>query len=141
VGKWWEGLRAGRSFVTNGPMLLVTANGSLPGQVLTAGPGEAVQVALKGELTARDRVRLCHAVWGMRFTPALREITILSHVCHSFSRNVNITIGPSSPPAARYSRRAAAFSGSVPSHASAQPSSFPLCNRASSSARPMPRLR
>ena len=79
MGKWWEGLRAGRSFVTNGPMLLVTANGGLPGQVLTAGPGEAVQVALKGELTARDRVRLCHAVWGMRFTPALHESAILAH--------------------------------------------------------------
>ena len=45
-------------------MLLVTANGGLPGQVLTAGPGGAVQVALKGELTARDRARLCHAVCG-----------------------------------------------------------------------------
>ena len=31
------------------------------------------------------------------------------HGCHTFSRNVNITIGSSSPPAARYSRRAAAL--------------------------------
>jgi hypothetical protein len=43
-------------------MLLVTANGGLPGQVLTAGPREAVQVALKGELTARDRVRFVEII-------------------------------------------------------------------------------
>lgn len=60
--KWWEGLRAGRSFVTNGPMLLVTANGRMPGQVFTAGPGEAVQVALKGELNTRDVIRFVEVI-------------------------------------------------------------------------------
>jgi len=29
--KWWDGLCAGRSFVTNGPLLLVRADGELPG--------------------------------------------------------------------------------------------------------------
>ncbi len=28
---WWDNLRAGRCFVTNGPLLIVTANGELPG--------------------------------------------------------------------------------------------------------------
>jgi hypothetical protein len=55
--KWWEGLRAGRSFVTNGPMLLVTANGKMPGQVFTAGPREAVKIALEGQLKTRDPIR------------------------------------------------------------------------------------
>src|SRR5262249_54525999 len=54
--KWWEGLRAGRSFVTNGPMLLVTANGEMPGKVFSAGPGGTVEVELKGELTTRDTI-------------------------------------------------------------------------------------
>lgn len=31
--KWWDGLRAGRCFVTNGPMLLCRANDQLPGHV------------------------------------------------------------------------------------------------------------
>ena len=48
--------------MTNGPMLLVTANGGLPGQVLTAGPGGAVQVALKGELTTRDTIRFVEVI-------------------------------------------------------------------------------
>jgi hypothetical protein len=60
--KWWEGLRAGRSFVTNGPMLLVAANGEKPGQVFTAGPGEEVKVELKGELTTRDTIRFLEII-------------------------------------------------------------------------------
>ena len=30
---WWAGLKAGRSFVTNGPLLVVKADGHLPGHV------------------------------------------------------------------------------------------------------------
>ena len=33
---WWSGLRAGRSFVTNGPLLMCRANGHLPGHVFRA---------------------------------------------------------------------------------------------------------
>jgi hypothetical protein len=60
--KWWGGLRAGRSFVTNGPLLLVAANGELPGQVFTAGPRQAVEVELKGELTTRDTIRFLEII-------------------------------------------------------------------------------
>src|SRR5439155_8277371 len=31
--KWWAGLKAGRCFVTNGPLLLATADGKPPGHV------------------------------------------------------------------------------------------------------------
>ena len=47
--KWWEGLRAGRSFVTNGPLLRVTADGELPGHVFTAADGR------RGEGRAQGR--------------------------------------------------------------------------------------
>jgi hypothetical protein len=60
--KWWKGLRAGRCFVTNGPMLLVTANGKMPGQVFTAGPGEAVKLDLEGELKTRDTIRFVEII-------------------------------------------------------------------------------
>src|SRR5437879_3848325 len=52
--KWFEGLRAGRTFVTNGPLLRVTANGRLPGHVFKA-PDE-IDVELSGILEGRDRV-------------------------------------------------------------------------------------
>ena len=50
--KWFEGLRAGRSFVTNGPLLSVTANGKLPGEVFSADKGLTVELAVK--LDGRD---------------------------------------------------------------------------------------
>ncbi len=37
--KWWAGLAAGRSFVTNGPILLVEADGKLPGEVFRSSNG------------------------------------------------------------------------------------------------------
>lgn len=43
---WWQGLEAGRSFVTNGPVLLVEANGRLPGSVFHGPVGEPVRVVL-----------------------------------------------------------------------------------------------
>jgi len=53
--KWWQGLRAGRSFVTNGPLLRVRANDKLPGHIFT---GEReVQVQLKASLTSNDPIR------------------------------------------------------------------------------------
>src|SRR6516162_2323771 len=60
--KWWEGLRAGRSFVTNGPLLRVKANGELPGHVFTAAAGKEVTVELKAELTTRDTIRFVEIV-------------------------------------------------------------------------------
>ena len=53
---WWDGLKAGRSFVTNGPLLVVKANGELPGHVFTADEGEEIEIAVEVSLTSRDNV-------------------------------------------------------------------------------------
>src|SRR5204862_2673868 len=37
--KWWEGLKAGRVFVSNGPLLRCRANGELPGHIFKAQAG------------------------------------------------------------------------------------------------------
>jgi hypothetical protein len=55
-GKWWQGLRAGRSFVSNGPLLRVKANGRWPGEVFTAPRGASVKVKLEAALTTRDPI-------------------------------------------------------------------------------------
>ena len=44
--EWLAGQRAGRNFVTNGPMLFVTVNGKLPGAVL---PGDVRQARVEAE--------------------------------------------------------------------------------------------
>lgn len=54
--KWWEGLAAGRSFVTNGPLLTCTADGELPGQELAMEDDGPITVKLAGELITRDPV-------------------------------------------------------------------------------------
>ena len=52
---WWEGLRDGRCFVTNGPLLRATANGAFPGEVFRdAGP---VNVTLDGKIDSRFPIR------------------------------------------------------------------------------------
>lgn len=53
---WWEGLRAGRSFVTNGPLLRPRVNGELPGYTFQAYPGEKVELSIALQLSMRERV-------------------------------------------------------------------------------------
>lgn len=52
--KWWGGLRAGRSFVSNGPLLRCRANGMLPGEVFVA--DKKVELAIDAVLNSRDPV-------------------------------------------------------------------------------------
>jgi hypothetical protein len=52
--KWMEGLRAGRSFITNGPLLRVKANGRLPGHVFAA--EKELSIELDAKLEGRDPV-------------------------------------------------------------------------------------
>ena len=54
--KWWEGLKAGRSFVTNGPLLICRADGRLPGHVFTAGGQDEVRIDVNVSLTTLDGV-------------------------------------------------------------------------------------
>ncbi len=53
---WWEGLRAGRVVVTNGPMLRPRANGELPGYVFTAEQGEKVELEIELNLATREKI-------------------------------------------------------------------------------------
>lgn len=55
--KWLDGLKAGKSFVTNGPMLTFTVNGQEPGSVLNLGEKPRVQV----KATARSQFPLTKA--------------------------------------------------------------------------------
>ncbi len=53
---WWKALKAGRSFVINGPILLVTAQGNLPGHVFQFSDSGSATLDLEISLTALDRV-------------------------------------------------------------------------------------
>jgi hypothetical protein len=61
-GKWWEGLRAGRCFVTNGPLLRVRAAGQLPGHVFTVSEAKELVLEVRVKLTGRDPVRFVEII-------------------------------------------------------------------------------
>jgi hypothetical protein len=54
--QWWEGLRAGRVFVSNGPLLRCRANGQWPGHVFTGASGRTVTLGLEATLDSRDPI-------------------------------------------------------------------------------------
>jgi hypothetical protein len=52
--EWWQGLGEGRSFVTNGPLLLVEADGRHPGAVFRSRGGERCRISLDIRILADD---------------------------------------------------------------------------------------
>ncbi len=52
--KWWEGLRAGRVVLTNGPILVPKVNGFEPGHVFQAAKGEELELEVGLTLSIRD---------------------------------------------------------------------------------------
>ncbi len=54
---WWNGLKSGRSFVTNGPLLNVLAEGHRPGHVFHAEAGQQLKIPIEIELTSVDEIQ------------------------------------------------------------------------------------
>jgi hypothetical protein len=59
---WHAGLRAGRSFVSNGPLLRCRANGQLPGHLFRT--NGALQVQFEVKLDARDTIETLELVFN-----------------------------------------------------------------------------
>ncbi len=68
---WWRQLKAGACFVTNGPLLVVTANEKLPGTVFRAPAGEAVTVDVDVSLKSLDRVKKIEIVVDGRVSQSI----------------------------------------------------------------------
>ena len=63
---WFEGLSRGRCFVTNGPLLRVTANRGLPGEALTVATGSTLEVDLEIVLDSNDPISSIEVVLNGR---------------------------------------------------------------------------
>lgn len=61
---WWEALKAGRSFVTNGPLLRATVNGQLPGHVFPSKSGQKLSLDVALMLTVVDPVEYVDVVFN-----------------------------------------------------------------------------
>ena len=59
---WWKGLAAGRSFLTNGPLLLARANGRHPGSVFRVKAGDELLVDFDVELFGDDPIKALEVV-------------------------------------------------------------------------------
>ncbi len=53
---WWRNLKRGRSFVSNGPLLLARANDQLPGVVFQLAAGKPLSMEIAGDLISRDPI-------------------------------------------------------------------------------------
>ncbi len=60
--KWLGGLRAGRSVVTNGPLIRPNVEGEMPGHVFQADAGEQVELEVGLTLSTRDPVSYLEVV-------------------------------------------------------------------------------
>ena len=67
--KWWEGLRAGRSFVSNGPMLRCKANGHWPGYVFKS--DATMEIEIEAALATRDPISTIEIIKDGRVERAL----------------------------------------------------------------------
>jgi hypothetical protein len=67
--KWWEGLRAGRSFVSNGPLLRCQANGQWPGHVFTS--QAALEIEIEAALATRDPIPVIEIIKNGRVERAV----------------------------------------------------------------------
>jgi hypothetical protein len=59
---WWSGLGAGRSFVTNGPLLLVRANGEDPGHVFRTADATTLKVDLDVQVVGNDALEAIEVI-------------------------------------------------------------------------------
>ena len=70
--KWWQGLKSGRCFVTNGPLLLCEAEGKLPGGVFQVERGSRLELALAIQLVSNDSIRRVEIVKNGRVEGEIR---------------------------------------------------------------------
>ena len=92
VDRWWEGLRAGRVFVTNGPLLTVQASGQDPGHVF-ASDGPPVTIALRGEVVSREPISRLEVIRNGRIEHTLPVQTAYDDVMDLW-RNTEVGYTP-----------------------------------------------
>jgi hypothetical protein len=64
--KWWQSVRQGRVFVSNGPLLRVQANGEWPGGVFRIPEQGLLEIQLTGRLSSRDPIKAIEVILNGR---------------------------------------------------------------------------
>lgn len=56
VGAWWDNVAAGRTILTNGPLIQPFANGQLPGHSFVSPRGQPLEIEIQMNLATRDKI-------------------------------------------------------------------------------------
>ena len=70
--KWWENLRAGRVFVTSGPLIRALVEQHPPGHVFTAKTGDRLELEIALKLSTRDKIEYLEIVQNGRVVHEVR---------------------------------------------------------------------
>lgn len=62
TANWWQGLKAGRSVITNGPLLRPLVNGESPGHVFQAAKGKTVELSIALNLATREKIEYLEVI-------------------------------------------------------------------------------
>jgi hypothetical protein len=82
--KWWQSVRRGRVFVSNGPLLRVKANGELPGHVFPLVDREPIPLSLDIRLDSRDPVPAVEILHNGRVVQSVPQ--------HQLGKSLSLTI-------------------------------------------------
>jgi hypothetical protein len=70
--KWWAGLRAGRSTITNGPLLQPSVDGERPGHVFQLDPGQTAEFEIGLTLSLREPISYMDIIKDGRIEHSIR---------------------------------------------------------------------
>jgi hypothetical protein len=59
---WWQGLKQGRTVITNGPLLRPLVNGQPPGHVFQADKGKTVELSIALNLATREKIEYLEVI-------------------------------------------------------------------------------
>ncbi|WP_246112880.1 CehA/McbA family metallohydrolase domain-containing protein [Allorhodopirellula solitaria] len=62
--QWWQGVWEGRSFATNGPLLIANLDGKLPGHVFRVDAADPIQLRAELTLTVQDPVDYLEVIYN-----------------------------------------------------------------------------
>ncbi len=85
---WFRGLSRGRCFVTNGPLLLVTAEGLVPGAALKLEPAERKLIDIRIQLTSQDPISNVEIIKNGNILQAIKCSDELTQT-HTFQLSVD----------------------------------------------------
>ena len=87
---WLAGLKSGRSFVSTGPMLLVTVNSRQPGAVMDDKSATEVTLRVRGEAVSAEPLERIEIVWSGELQQRISPKN--EHVENAYTSRIDATI-------------------------------------------------